>query len=220
MDKCANASITMKELKRGFYCRDTLMVSFSSCYPHISFNRGGVGQRVNARYLAKARDFCRYAEKTLFRQAVQEYNNSVANDFPFRTFDAVLNYTVTLNKNGCLSLFSDRYEYTGGAHGTTLREADTWDLTKGCLLPLSSFFPNCPNYCEYVIERIIRQADADMKEDPHIYFENYRELIRENFNPCNFFLTESGITVFFQQYEIAPYSSGIVGFTIKPCTTA
>lgn len=214
MNKCADASIEMREIKRGFFCRDTLMVSFSSYYPHIRFNQSAVQARVNARYFAKARNFCRYAEKTLFCQAVQEYNNSIANDFPFRTFDAVLNYTVTLNKNGCLSLFSDRYEYTGGAHGSTLRESDTWELSKGRLLPLSSFFPNCPNYREYVIEQIIRQADANMKEDPHIYFENYRELIRENFNPRNFFLTESGITVFFQQYEIAPYSSGIIGFTI------
>lgn len=205
----------MKDFERDFKCNDISMVSFSSSYPQISLDRRIVQSRVNARYTSKVRDYCRYAEKTLLCQAVQEYKNAICNDFPFRAFVAVLNYSITFNKDGCLSLFGDRYEYTGGAHGTTQRESDTWNLTKGRLLPLSSFYPNCPNYCDIVVEQILEQADANMKENPNIYFENYRELICKNFNPCNFYLTDKGITVFFQQYEIAPYSTGIVEFTVK-----
>ena len=44
------------------------------------------------------------------------------------------------------------------------------------------------------------------------YFENYKELINKTFNPNSFYCTPEGISVYYQQYDIAPYSSGIREF--------
>ncbi|MGI6745558.1 MAG: hypothetical protein BWY46_01619 [Firmicutes bacterium ADurb.Bin300] len=211
-----DAYITMRELKRDFYYDDILMISFSSSYPQLRYRRKETEKRVNSWYLFNVRRFLRYTESVLFRMAVEQYKEAIKNDFPFRTFSAVLNYTITYNSDKLLSLYGDRYEYTGGAHGSTKRISDTWNLTKGRLLPLSSFFPLRPNYQEYIINQIIEQANADMQENPYIYFDNYQELIKENFNPQNYYLTGEGIVIYFQQYEIAPYATGIPEFTVKP----
>jgi hypothetical protein len=53
-----------------------------------------------------------------------------------------------------------------------------------------------------------------MKEIPHIYFENYRSLIVRYFNPNSFNLSPDTLSVYYQQYEIGPYVSGIIVFNI------
>lgn len=211
-----DAYITMKEFKRDFYYDDTLIISFSSSYPQVRLRHKKTEKRINNRYLLNVKSFLRYSESVLYPMAVEQYKDALKNDFPFRTFSAVLNYTVTFNHDGLLSLYGDRYEYTGGAHGITKRGSDTWELKKGAVLPLSNFFPQRPDYEEYIIAQIIKQANADMQENPYIYFENYQELIKKNFNKQNYYLTQKGIVIYYQQYEIAPYATGIPEFTVKP----
>ncbi len=218
MNQCPIAYIDKKNMKRCFYCVDTPLVDFSACFLQVCLrSRAAAQNRINDRCASRAKDFCRYAGDTLYKQALCECKNAAQNDFPFRLFDAVMEDTVTFNRCCFLSLYNDRYEFTGGAHGATLRTADTFDIRTGCLLPLCSFFNPCEDWCECVLKQITEQADAQMAADPNIYFENYRELIRQTFNPCQYYLSDGGITVFFQQYDIAPYSTGIVEFTV-PCT--
>jgi len=57
------------------------------------------------------------------------------------------------------------------------------------------------------------QADENMQQQP-IYFEDYRNLIVQHFNPASYYLSNDGLVIYYQQYEIAPYATGIVEFTI------
>ena len=65
-----------------------------------------------------------------------------------------------------------------------------------------------------LIQEIIAQAEENLKENPFIYFDDYKNLIIKNFNPHSFYMSPDGITIYYQQYDIAPYSTGIVEFTI------
>jgi hypothetical protein len=47
-----------------------------------------------------------------------------------------------------------------------------------------------------------------------VYFENYAELVNENFKPSHFYLSKDGVVIYFQQYDIAPYATGMPSFTI------
>lgn len=132
---------------------------------------------------------------------------------PFNTHAAQLSYGVTMNENGLLSTYCDRYTYTGGAHGNTCRTAVTWSLRWGTPVQLCSLFPRNCDYCALLQHHILAQADAEAAENPGMYFENYRELIVKNFNACSYNLSPDGVEIFYQQYEIAPYSTGIVTFT-------
>ncbi len=217
MDYCPIAYINRKEMKRCFLCGEKALVDFSACFLHICLRGHNDAQaRINNRCAARAANFCRYAADTLYKQALCECRDAEENAFPFRMFEAVMNDTATFNRRCFLSLYNDRYEFTGGAHGSTLRTSDTFDIRTGSLLPLCSFFDPCTDWCENLLKQITEQADANIAADPNIYFENYRELIRQSFDPCQYYLNDSGIVIYFQQYDIAPYSTGIVEFTI-PC---
>ena len=47
-----------------------------------------------------------------------------------------------------------------------------------------------------------------------MYFDDYQDLIKKNFNPQSFYLTPNGLVIYYQQYEVGPYAAGIIEFTI------
>lgn len=167
-------------------------------------------ERINVRIFEQQSEFMRYNKTELFPQAVETYKDSVENGFPIRPYEAVLNYAVTYNEKGLLSTYRDNYAYTGGAHGNTVRKSDTYDLSNGAVLPLSAFFHGDSDYQRNILDEILKQAE----QDHEYYFENYAELIVQYFNPESYYLTPDGIAIYYQQYEIAPYSTGIVVFIL------
>lgn len=151
------------------------------------------------------------SEGELYEQAVQTYKYNKENGYPIMVYEVYRTYEVTLNTNNVLSLYIDEYVFTGGAHGSTVRTSQTWNLYQNCMMPLESFFPNNPYFMVDVLKEINRQI-LDNKE---IYFEDACNLVLETFNPDSFYLVPEGIVIYFQQYDIAPYSSGIRTFLIK-----
>ena len=208
------AAISMREVKRTLSYQNVPVLSFSVQYPEIGLAANKVAQiRINNEIRSQVAEFTKSVATSLYRQAVENYKNAQQNGYPFHAFEAVLNYTVTYNQNCHLSMYRDRYEFTGGAHGNTIRSSDTYSLRSGATLPLSSYFQPYQNYRRILLTQILRQADENMRQNP-VYFDNYAILIMQNFNEKNYYLTPGGIAIYFQQYEIAPYSTGIVVFTV------
>lgn len=56
--------------------------------------------------------------------------------------------------------------------------------------------------------------ERQISREPDIYFEDYRERISQYFREENFYCEPSGVVIYYQQYDIAPYSSGIRTFLI------
>ncbi len=56
--------------------------------------------------------------------------------------------------------------------------------------------------------------NKQIAKDPSGYFDNYPPLVAGTFNKNSFYCTDEGIVVYFQQYDIAPYSSGIPEFPL------
>ena len=129
-------------------------------------------------------------------------------------YEIILEYNVTYNKDNIVSIYYDQYEFTGGAHGNTIRTSQNWNLSAGKMLPLSYFFPNNPYYIIDILIEINKQIKEQIQNGTNYYFDNYCELVLETFNLENYYLIEKGIAIFFQQYDIAPYSSGIPVFYI------
>lgn len=209
------ASIAMHDMKRTFTYNNTPMIAFSVHYPNVTLRHNPCAQQsINREIQAQVNEFYRYVANDLARQAVATYREARQNGFPFHRYDAVLNYEITYNQHCHLSLYSDQYAFTGGAHGNTVRNSDTWSLESGRRIPLSEFFPAGQDYRALLIDQITKQADERMQEDSWIFFEDYRSLIVEYFNEERYYLTPSGIAIYYQQYDIAPYVTGIVVFTI------
>ena len=208
------ARITMQEINTIYKYDNTEILTLTIIYPRVGLEQNpDVERRINDHITLQVDQYLDHARE-LYQQALQSYLELQEQGFPFHTWDARMDFSITYNDNCFLSMYTDRYEYTGGAHGNTIRTSETWELTSGTQRTLGSFFESGVDYRELLVDEIIRQADANMAQEPGIYFEDYRELIAETFNPESFYLTPEGLVIYFQQYDIAPYSTGIVEFTI------
>lgn len=166
--------------------------------------------KVNEFIRRKALEYRKYCETELFCMAVEQYKTDIENNFPIRVYEALLTYEMTYLDTCIISAYFNRYEYTGGAHGNTTRYSQTWNLQRCGLAELYQLVRCPPDYKTYILSVVEKQIE----KEPEIYFDNYRELISETFNENSFYCTREGIIVYYQQYDIAPYSSGIREFLI------
>ncbi|MGI6175355.1 MAG: DUF3298 and DUF4163 domain-containing protein [Christensenellales bacterium] len=210
-----SAAITLHTITQTFTYSNTTMLTLSIIYPKVALPRNSsVQEMINRQIRAQVHSFYGRASKDLYQQAVAAYKDAQKSGFPFHHYEAVLQYEITYNLHCHLSIYRDQYEFTGGAHGSTIRASDSWDLANGRSLLLSSLFPPGENYRAFLIKQLLAQADQQMQQNPGIYFEDYPGLIIKYFNDENYYLTPTGVAVYYQQYEIAPYATGIVVFTI------
>jgi hypothetical protein len=202
----------MHEYKKTFSYNNVEMLKLTIIYPQIRLNDPQAEYKINAQINMEVSDYKRYA-KYLFKQAIRAYTQSLKSGYPFFGYEAYLEYFITYNENCFLSLYFDKYEFTGGAHGSTVRASDTWELCCGTHLPLRSFFRPGTDYKHLLSDEILSQAETIQRKQ-NIYFDDYKTLIIKNFDEDSFYLAPEGITIYYQQYDIAPYSTGIVEFTI------
>lgn len=203
------------ELKGEMEYKGQILLTYDIKYPQFSSERfRAFAKKLSVYYKAEATLYKKYHITKLYQMAIDDYEYATANNFPVRTYEVVTVYTITFNDNCVLSLYFDRYEYTGGAHGMTVRSADTWNLKTGRRIDLSEYFPGRKDYTAYILDAINSQIASNEKDNSNLYFEDVNELVKENFNEKNFYVVPEGIVIFFQLYEIAPYSSGIQSFLI------
>lgn len=165
--------------------------------------------RINRYYESQAAAFLRYCQKDLFPAAVKQYKYAQSKGYPFFPYEGLFTHKVTSNEDCLLSLYMDHYEYTGGAHGTTIRSSDTWDFATGQRCSLEDFLPYDK---ETLFRKINDKIEWQLKSDQMMYFDDYPSLVAKTFNPENFYLTPDEVVIFFQQYDIAPYASGMPEF--------
>lgn len=210
-----SATITTKHIKKAYTYKDTTVLNLDIEYPSITLPKDSVvSKRINTIYTLKANEFYSHVTREILPAAKSDFDYAQANSYPFNPYEAMMRYTVTLNDNCTLSTYTDQYEYTGGAHGNTIRTSNNWNLRNGKQIRLRDLFLHNLNYKEMLLKKIKDQAAQNLADNPGIYFDNYKELIVQNFNPDSFYLTEEALNIYYQQYEIAPYSTGIVVFSL------
>lgn len=162
---------------------------------------------LNEKNLKEAKTRQSYAMNTLYGNAVQSYLRG-SKGLPY---EYSVHYRVTENNQNVISGYADEYMYTGGAHGTTYRKGFTYDAKTGKRKQLCDFMAN-KNCEECIINLIIEKISTSGQTS--LYFPNYADLVRKTFDKNNFYMTPHGVVVFFKQYDVAPYSSGIRSFVL------
>ena len=130
--------------------------------------------------------------------------------FPFRPYELWIDYKVTYNKSGLLSLYTECYEYTGGAHGLTVRTQYNLSLNTGKEIALGELFREGTDYKGIINQEIARQISAE----PNKFFPAGDMGFKTIADNQSFYFEEGGIVIYFGLYEIAPYASGIPEFKI------
>ncbi len=169
---------------------------------------------INRWYRDQATELQRKYETENYAEAVELFESSRENQLPFHMFEALSVYNVTYNQNDLISLYYDHYNYSGGAHGTTIRASDTWSLKKRCRIELYQLCSDPERMRRLILDRINEQIAAQIRSGEGMYFDDYVKLTAENFHPENFYLTPGGLVIYYQQYDVAPYASGIPEFNL------
>ncbi len=154
-------------------------------------------------------------EVSLYARACAELDALRERSLPFRPWEVMLDFTVTYNEQGLLSLYTEAYEYTGGAHGITMRCGDTWCLCNGMPRPLSSFFPPKSHWKRTVLVRVTESIQAALSTGEALYFDDWETSVAREFDASRFYLTQQGVTVFYPLYTLAPYAEGIPAFLVR-----
>lgn len=106
------------------------------------------------------------------REAAEARREAKADGFPFRAHDMQKAWKVVTNTPRFLSLSSDSYDYTGGAHGTPFSGSLVWDKQRRSRLEPETVFTSpaalqraIPDYCARLkavrARRIAPYVDTD-----------------------------------------------------------
>lgn len=115
--------------------------------------------------------------------------------------EAIMRYETHYIGQNRLSFELLTYVYSGGAHGITQVTGWNYDLKTGEKGSLVRWF-------DYRPSEINRSVFAHANANQVFLFGDFKGVAAY---PQNFYLNESGKpVVLFQQYEIAPYSSGVI----------
>lgn len=177
-----------------------------------------VARRIHRYYQLQCRSFLRYCEGWLFPQAEAEYHAALASSAPLPQFRAELGYRTTYNGNGLWSLYTQSREVTLPGRTLLTRRGDTWDLTTGYPAVLGSFFPQARGWKRQLLAAAEAEVQRQERAGVARYHEDWRRALRRQFNPRNYYLTESGLAFFYPMYTIAPAVEGIPVFTIPYST--
>lgn len=151
----------------------------------------------------------RFKKETLVEAKIA-YRESKQSEYPFRPFQAQTVYQVHVLNPNLLSLTMDMYQYTGGAHGMTVRKPFNYNLKTGKMLGYQDLFKECVNYRQVIVHHVMDQ----IIKNPDVYFEDAAETVKAFTDQQPFYITEEGIVVIYGLYEIAPYAAGIQEFLI------
>ncbi|WP_177505676.1 DUF3298 and DUF4163 domain-containing protein [Anaerosinus sp.] len=120
--------------------------------------------------------------------------------------EAKLTYEVHYLSNDLFSIEFTAYTFWGGAHGQTISTSFNYDLKTGEELKLTQMF-------DYKPSEINKAIFAHCEKNSIPLYNDFKGITQY---PSNFYLTSPTTPVLvFQQYDIAPYSSGIIKVELK-----
>lgn len=148
-------------------------------------------RKSNADLLAHLDGTVSNSEEYDYSPEMLAWENSVSGSFVGRHND-VVSYAIT------------NYTYEGGAHGSTGYSVVNMNLKTGKTVTEDDFF--VPGFKEALSKLLTAHLHDAMPDQ-----ESYDELFLKDIEPNgNFMVSEKGVSYIYGQYEIGPYSLGII----------
>jgi hypothetical protein len=105
------------------------------------------------------------------------------------------------------------YQYAGGAHGMTVQSSHTLNLKTGEEYVLKDLVKSGVDYISFISDTVKDEIDKRVKEGklPDYSLAPFKDIKSDQ----DFYLSNNGAVVYFQQYEYFPYAAGIQEFTVE-----
>jgi len=170
---------------------------------------------INSYYVTQFDDFISSILADGLEKAREDKVSAHKNNYPFYPHTYERSFNITYNGNNLLSVLSEQYENTGGAHPNTIWISQTFDVQDGKKLALSDLLGGSKEQAlEKVYETVLAQIKEKEGTDQFVWNENYQEDIRKYYSEDDFVLTEESLIIYYQNYAIAPYVAGCQKFEI------
>jgi len=150
------------------------------------------------------------AKEELAKMSKSDFENTQKQNIDFRKYELLVDYEVHTASSELISVTTLNYYYTGGAHGLSVKIPYNFNLTTGKEITLGVLFKEGSAYKKLINEEIQKQ----IKEDPDKFFPDEVELFSGISENQAFYIEDEKLVIYFGQYEISPYSSGIIEFEI------
>lgn len=122
-------------------------------------------------------------------------------------------YQITFLNEQYLSILANGYEYAGGAHGMPFRTPLIFDLETGEQVKGKSLFA----VSEEQFGEIKLEAYKELIEQSEegTYGEDALSIVEKTIDfDSGYYLTENGVTFYYDPYALAPYAAGYVEVTV------
>ena len=107
------------------------------------------------------------------------------------------------------------YSFTGGVHGYTTRTAAAFDLSDGRSVAVSDLSRDWSGLQQAVTRELLRQAGELVRENGEgMLFDDYETTVAD-WSSRTVLFDDSGMTVVFGVYDIAPYAAGEQTFAVS-----
>ena len=143
------------------------------------------------------------SDAQLNSQMVEEYGQ------PF-TFES--QWKVPLNNEECTSVLLTAYQFTGGANGIDYMASFTWNKITQKIMPLESFLPlvltepSLASLAQICRKELTAALSAENDSNLQQMILAGTEPVAENYQI--FTISDAGLTIYFQKYQVAPGSAG------------
>ena len=181
---------------RKIYSEDSKLLT-NIQYPYISTADKAVADKINAAILADVEKAQKEAQDNL--KAYGSYQSP-------NKFETYFNYKIAYMQGNLLSLVLYDYQYYGGAHGIEIQISHTFDLKTGREYSLADLMDSNSEYAKYINDSIKADIVKDNLEDAQI---TKFVSIADN---QNYYLSNKGLVIYFQEYEYFPYAAGIMEY--------
>jgi hypothetical protein len=193
---------------------DSTAVLTVSCILPSIVNAGTdpAGEAIN-RYFSQLAKSTLDEAALLAPEAVGAYN-SMGSDF--FTWSEELTGEVVWQSDKFVSTTTTNNNYFGGAHPNSLLSSACFNLQTGQLLSLIDFFTIPEDkVIDLLVGLVYEQTSTIMDETgSYLLYDCTEETIRNTFLPEHYYLTGEGLVLYFQPYDIAPYTAGLPQFLI------
>lgn len=142
---------------------------------------------------------------------MKDYEN-LRGHFPdIPAYELILNDSISFQNEKIVSVVSNRYSYTGGAHGISSTVFLNFDASDGTLIERDALFSNLTKLLQIAENEFKKQqniASDERLNEKGFWFED------DTFHlPQNVGITDKHLILFYNPYEIAPYIDG--AFEVK-----
>ncbi len=128
-------------------------------------------------------------------------------NLPLASIDSLFDYNTS---GDILSLVTNTYVYTGGAHGMTTLESYTVNTKTGEVYSFNSLFNPNSNYKKVILDNIKKSID----KEKDMYFDDAKTTVDEAKGNYKFYIDGDSLVIYFGVYELRPYAGGISRFIL------